>query len=106
MGRIDWGSWFYGMFAAFIAGGSGAFGGGVAGAYLAPEHFNFAHPGQLVELIAATFVLSGLPGFFLYLHQNPLPTRETTTTVTSVQQAPNAPVVIKTVETKETRETT
>lgn len=70
--NLDFGQWFYGLIAAFIGGGSGAFAGGIALIVVDPHDFNIFVP-KFWAIIATTFVIGGLTPFFAYLHQQPMP---------------------------------
>jgi|SRR5689334_1953072 len=108
MGRLlnlDWDQWVYGLFAAFIGGGSGALSGGLGTIVVDPNDFNIQHPALLLKVMFWTFIFSGLPPFFAYLHQKPLPAVKTVTTVETTEKRKDPPAVIVTTveETKITK---
>lgn len=71
---MNWKSWFHGLAAAFIGGGSSAVSAGVSGIIVAPESFNTnGGTGKVIGLMASTFVVSGLLSAFFYLKSSPLP---------------------------------
>ncbi len=102
--NLDTGSWFYGLVAAFIGGGSGSVSAAFGLMLTDPEHYSIAHPGKMLEVMAWTFLLPGLTAGFAYLKQNPLPTQIKTTTEKVELVRSNPPAILTTtVETKETK---
>jgi hypothetical protein len=71
--RFEFGLWIYGLISAFVGGGATALSGGTAVALIDPGKFNIQHPQPLFLAMASMFVASGLPSFFAYLRQHPLP---------------------------------
>jgi len=70
----DWSTWLIGIMRSFIAGGSGAFGAGVADTYL--DYGHAAAAGGLVhvmKLMAVTFVVSGVMAMFVFLQTHGAP---------------------------------
>lgn len=54
---------------------------------VAPDQFNLAHPGKLMESMAASFIVSGTITVMAYLRQSPIPQEiKTTTTTVTVEQ--------------------
>lgn len=107
LGKLDWSAWFYGMFYAFIGGGSGALGTGIALPAIDSEHFNSSHPRLILEAMVVTFIVSGLPSFFGFLHQNPLPAAITVTSTETTTLQTNPPaIVVQTVQTTKAEEPT
>jgi hypothetical protein len=100
LGRLDFGQWAYGLVAAFIGGGSGAFSGGLASILVDPADFNI-FTSKFWVLVMTTFFISGLVPFFAYLHQQPLPpeikTVEKTTQITTPATA-DSPKIVETVK--------
>ncbi len=90
LGSIDFGKWAYGLIAAFIGGGSGAFSAGIASMVVDPHDFNIYTP-KFWQLISTTFVVAGLTPFFAYLHQEPLPKFKEVTTTTKHTEVPDGP---------------
>jgi len=93
-GRLAWGSWFYGLCAGFISGGSGAVISGVAVSLTDPEKFNLK-TGGLYVVIGSVFLANGVFAALAYLHQDPLP--PVVTTVSSVETTKQAGVPTVTV---------
>ncbi len=89
--NLDWDKWIYGLVSAFIGGGSGAFSSGIGATLIAPQDFNIQHPSALLKLMFFVFVISGLPPFFAYLHQNALPAVKTVTTIETVEKVATTP---------------
>lgn len=79
----DFGSWVYGLGAAFIGGGANAVCGGIAINMVDPAHFN-ARSKDFYIFVGALFLANGTMSFFLYLKQTPLP--KVKTIITSVQE--------------------
>lgn len=71
---MNWQKWLYGLGAAVIGGGSGAVTSAISASMIDPKAFNI-HGGlaHLLELMVATFLVSGLLHAFGYLQQSPLP---------------------------------
>ena len=71
---MNWKVWLQGLVAAFIGGGAtGVTAAGVV-TQIDPEHFNLDRGlGHTVELMAATFLVSGLIKFFYWLKDHPMP---------------------------------
>ena len=98
LGCLDFGQWAYGLLAAFIGGGAGAFSGGLAAILVDPVDFNI-FTGKFWALVGTTFVISGLTPFFAYLHSKPLPEIKTIVrTVETTETAKKPPVVVTTVQ--------
>jgi hypothetical protein len=70
-GEVDFGDWFRGLAAAFIGGGAGAFGAGVANV--------MNHPGTTIwrtefwSTVSTVFVIAGLINMFAFLRTKPIP---------------------------------
>jgi len=74
--------WFTGLLAAFLAGGAAAASAGISGIVIAPDKFNLNDGlGNTLKMVATSFVISGLFGFFQRLQKSPLPEVVTTDTV-------------------------
>jgi len=103
MGKLDWGSWVYGLAYAFVAAGASSINTALGAMVADPEHFNVADPRKLYTLMAWSFILPGAIAFFAKLSQSPLPPVETITTTKTITSQENPPaVVVQTVERKET----
>jgi len=98
LGSLDFGQWAYGLLAAFIGGGAGAFSGGLAAILVDPQDFNI-YTSKFWALVSTTFVISGLTPFFAYLHNKPLPDIKTVVkTVETTETAKKPPIVVTTVQ--------
>jgi hypothetical protein len=99
LGALDWGQWAYGLIAAFIGGGAGAFASGLGSIIVDPTDFN-PSTDKFWKLIITTFVLAGLVPFFAFLHQKPLPDVRTVekTVQTTIQATADSPKVVETVK--------
>ena len=98
LGNLDFGQWTYGLFAAFIGGGAGAFSSGLGSILVDPADFN-PSTDKFWKLIFTTFVVGGIIPFFAYLHQKPLPdikTVEKTTQITTPATM-DTPKVVETI---------
>jgi hypothetical protein len=100
LGQLDWDDWLRGLASAFISGGSGAFGAGVANI--------MNHPGTTIwnkefwSTVGTTFVIAGLIPFFAVLHSKPLPDKKiVTSTVQTTKQGSAPPIVVTTVQEKQ-----
>lgn len=72
-GNFAIGKWLYGLIAAFIGGGAGAVTSGISAAWIAPDTFNLSKMHNMLLLMGASFVTTGLLNGAAYLHQQPLP---------------------------------
>ncbi len=99
MGTLDWGQWAYGLIAAFIGGGAGAFASGLGSIIVDPVDFNPSSD-KFWKLIITTFVIAGLAPFFAFLHQKPLPEIKTVekTIQTTTPATPDSPKIVETVK--------
>lgn len=88
--QLDWSKWIYGLVAAAIGGGAGAVTAGGAAAWVIPN----VKMQQALEVMAATFVVSGVFNMMNFLAKEPLPPSVTTTTI---QQTTTQGIVPKTV---------
>jgi hypothetical protein len=74
MGRLDWGHWLLGLWAAIIGGGSGGVTAGLASMGIDPEHYNLTNGiKHTLTLMGAVFVVNAAISMFLYLKQSPVP---------------------------------
>jgi hypothetical protein len=72
--NIVWKRWLFGLLAAFIGGGAGAFSSGIAANWLDPKDFNIAAGlRHMLALMGATFLISGATHAMAYLAQSPIP---------------------------------
>jgi hypothetical protein len=70
----DWATWLMGIMRSFIAGGSGAFGAGVADTWLDYGHASAAGGlSHILKLMGCTFVVSGFGAMFVFLHTHGAP---------------------------------
>ena len=92
-GKLDWGNWLYGLFAAFIGGGAGAVVTGFAASALAPNELRLGSF-KSFELIGMVFLIKGMFVGCAFLAQQPLPQKVTVTTVETTET--NPPVTVKT----------
>lgn len=99
LGELDWGQWAYGLAAAFIGGGAGAFAAGLGSIVTDPTDFNPSTP-KFWKLIITTFVLAGLVPFFAFLHQKPLPDVKTVekTVQTTIPATAESPKIVETIK--------
>jgi hypothetical protein len=100
LGKLDFAQWGYGLLAAFIGGGAGAFSGGLASIIVDPQDFNIFTQ-KFWALVLTTFFISGLTPFFAYLHQQPLPPELKTverTTQTTIPATSESPKVVETIK--------
>lgn len=92
-------AWLAGILAAFITGGSSAVTAGFASTLITPESYNLkAGLGHVVQLMIATFVISGLLGAFHRLQSSPLPSawiQESTTESHSTTTLPSTGAVVE-----------
>lgn len=75
--------WLYGLGSAMIGGGSSAVTSGLTSMGFAPDKFNLANAKgiwDLIGLMLANFVVSGVLSAFFYLRQSPLPPEGDTVT--------------------------
>lgn len=83
LGHLDWGDWFYGLFAGFIGGGANAVFTGVVLGSTEPE----VRPWHVLRLIVALFLLNGVMNMMAFLRTKPLPKfKEVTTSVVRIEQ--------------------
>ncbi len=73
--KLDWRAWTLGWIGALISGGAGAIGVGFGAAVVDPEHFNVTNGGlhHLGEVMAISFVISGIVSMAKYLQIHPVP---------------------------------
>jgi hypothetical protein len=90
LGTLDWGSWVYGLVAAFVGGGASGVVAGVVVSVKDPEHFA-KDPNAFLSLVGWVFLCTGVLNFFAFLRNAPLPaTKQVTTTTTTV--TPSGPL--------------
>ncbi len=70
-GKLDWTGWLRGIVGAFISGGAGAIGAGVAA-----MHLDTMHDLNVIHLMAWTFVVSGLISLAKFLQTSPTPSEQ------------------------------
>lgn len=94
IGTLDWGDWFYGLFAAIIGGGMSAITSGVIVNMLDPDKFQAGSP-AFWKLVGSMFLANAVYSGAMFLRQKPLPTVKVTTveersphttTVTTVEE--------------------
>jgi hypothetical protein len=74
MGKLDWGKWFMGLWAALIGGGSTGVLNSLTAMGLDPEHFNLnGGLRHTMYLFGAGFLVAGTVSVFMYLKQSPIP---------------------------------
>jgi hypothetical protein len=98
LGNLAWGSWFYGLIAGAIGGGSAAVTGGFSASVIDPKDFGFGGT-QSLKLMALTFGFSALMSAFLYLKQNPLPSIRTEDTHATVTPLPGGAMAVHSIKT-------
>ena len=96
-GKLDWSSWFYGLVAGIIGGGSSAVVSGITVALQDPKDYGLQN-GKFYWLVLSVFCANGLMSAFLYLKQSPLPPVVTVTTVkeTTATTSPSASTMVET----------
>jgi hypothetical protein len=66
--KLDWNGWLRGIIGAFISGGAGAIGSGVAGNILDKQHDM-----NIIALMGWTFLVSGVFSLAKFLQVTPTP---------------------------------
>lgn len=103
IGTLDWGDWFYGLFAAIIGGGMSAITSGVVVNMVDPDHFK-AGSHDFYTIVWSMFAANAIISGAMFLRQKPLPTVKVTTVeersphttvVTTTQEIPVVPPEIK-----------
>ena len=85
--QLDWGHWFYSLFAALIGGGAGSVTAALGAMGIAPGQFGVGgDPGwNSLKLMLVTFLINGGISTFAYLKQSPLPAQILTVTDTKTE---------------------
>jgi hypothetical protein len=100
-GRLDFGDWLYGLFAAIIGGGATVVASAFGLVMIDPSHFNLQSP-QFYKAIGTMFLASGIVNGFMFLRTKPLPDKVKTTVFTSEKTDTSVPKVKEVMTVRET----